>query len=281
MDKRDRLIRLATFVLILVLGWLLYSMLITPKRRGINSLKQNLKNIEFQLSGVMGEEVTLRGGAMEAEQIEEHLKQLILQIPSERDVPKIIDKLLTKVGEGLSVDYSLIQPQKLAKEGRYKRLPIELKFATTYSHFNTYLTQLKAMPEFFRIDSLDMRRSPGNPKLVEIHLMLSGFVMPGEAEEKAEAIAKDAYPEVPKISPFTPRTITTQPRLKTSVDSAPAAPAPKLELQGIMQGEIKAAIINDHIVYVDDTIEGYRVLNIKASSVVLGRGKRTVVLRLK
>ncbi len=282
MDIRDRITRLVTFMLILILGWILYRTLITPKRRGITSLKQNLKNIEYQISGVLGEEIDLRGGVLEAKQLEDHLKKLILKIPSERDIPDVINRFLTEVGKGLKIDYTLIQPKKLESEGRYKKLPIELEFTTSYAHFNTYLSQLSAMPEVFRIESMDMRRSPVQADRLHVHLLLSAFVMPGGVEEKVEAIAKEAYPEVPKVSPFKPKAIPLKPRV------GPGIPSPgvirtetPLTLQGIMRGDIKAAIINDTILYVDDVIEGYRVLNIRESSVVLRKGRRTKILRLK
>lgn len=282
MDRKDRLIRLITFMLILALGWILYRAFITPKRKGIKSLRQNLKNIEFQISNVMGEEVTLRGGEQEAEQMEDYLKKLILKIPSERDVPKIIDELLNQVGKGLNIDYTLIQPKKLEREGRYKRLPIELKFTTTYSHFNAYLSQLKALPEVIRIDNLDMRRSPAASDLVEIHLRLSAFVMPGEGEEKAEAIAKEAYPEPPPISPFRPQPAPPKPKpVAPRTETYQEIAEPSLKLQGIMRGEIKAAIINDEVVHVDSIIEGYRVINIKETSVVLRKGRRIKILKLE
>ena len=281
MELRDRIIRLATFVLILILGIILYRTFIIPKRKGIKSLKNNLKNIEFQMANVLGEEVALRGGAIEAEELEKTLEKLVLQIPSEKDIPKIINRFLTEVGKGLKIDYTLIQPQKLEPEGRYKKLPIELEFSTTYAHFNTYLSQLKALPEVFRIDSLEMRRSPADPNRLHVYLLVSAFVMPGEVEERIEAIGKETYPEVlPEISPFkperVPKKITTA-REKEMIKGG----EPTLTLQGIMRGELKAAIINDHVLYVDDTIEGYRIINIKENSVVLKKGARIITLELK
>ncbi|KPJ69000.1 hypothetical protein AMJ44_04855 [candidate division WOR-1 bacterium DG_54_3] len=281
MELRDRIIRLATFILILILGVILYRTFIIPKRKGIKSLKNNLKNIEFQMANVLGEEVALRGGAIEAEELEKTLEKLVLQIPSEKDIPKIINRFLTEVGKGLKIDYVLIQPQKLESEGRYKKLPIELEFTTTYAHFNSYLSQLKTLPEVFRIESLDMRRSPANPDQLYVHLLVSAFVMPGEVEEKIEAIGKETYPEVsPKVSPFKPVrlpqkiTTTRERELVKGVE-------PTLNLQGIMRGELKAAIINDHVLYVDDTIEGYRIINIKENSVVLRKDGRIKILELK
>jgi Tfp pilus assembly protein PilO len=283
MDVRDRITRLATFILILILGFVLYRTLITPKRQGINSLKQNLKNIELQLSSVLGEEVTLGGGEAGEEELEDYLKNLILKIPSERDIPRVINQFLTQVGKGLSVDYSLIQPRSLQPKGRYQKLPIELKFSTNYEHFNTYLSQLKALPEVFVIDSMDMRRMPGKADRLNVHLVVSAFVMPGRVESKIEAITMEAYPEEPEASPFIPRGFPPQPEaIKAPSEAAVGeTQAPSFILQGIVLGEFKSAIINDRLVYVDDLIEGYRVINIKQDTVILQRGRRVIKLQLE
>jgi Tfp pilus assembly protein PilO len=289
MEAKDKIVRFVTFLLILMLGWILYRTLIVPKRLGVESMKKNLKNIDFQISTVLGEEVTLKGGAQEAEQIEEQLKQLILKIPSEKDIPKVLNKFLTEVGKGLNIDYTLIQPKKIETEGRYKRLPIELKFTATYPHFTSYLSQLKNLPEVMRIDSLDMRRSPANPNLLNVHLLISAFVIAGDVEKRAEAIAPEAYPkEVPEKSPFKPEPIpqpkkeepAKKPSSKAEVAPAAEFEEPELNLQGILRGNLKAAIINDRVVYVDDLIEGYRLVNIKENSVVLKRGRKTRTLDL-
>jgi len=280
MDLRDRIIRLATLILILILGFVLYRTFVVPKRKGIQSLQKNLKNIELQMANVLGEEVALRGGALEAEELEKHLEKLVLQIPSERDIPKIINRLLTEVGKGLKIDYTLIQPRELETEGRYKKLPIELKFNTTYLDFTSYLTQLKNLPEVFRIESLDMRRSPTDPNQLHIHLLVSAFVMPGEVERRIEAIASpEGYPKEPKVSPFKPKRIPQKIETRREVE-AQVGEEPPLVLQGIMRGELKAAIINDHVLYVDDTIEGYRIINIKENSVVLRKAGKLKILHL-
>ena len=111
-----------------------------------------------------------------------------------------------------------------------------------------------------------------------------GLDMKDQAERKAEAIV-NAYPkEVPEASPFTPKRIPAPPTKKESPPlqlEAPAVGEAELHLQGIVQGEIKAALINDMIVHVDSVIEGYRVINIKTDSVVLKKGRRVKILKLE
>ncbi|MFC1540533.1 type 4a pilus biogenesis protein PilO [Candidatus Margulisiibacteriota bacterium] len=282
MDTRDRIIRLTTFLLILILGFVLYRGLITPKRKGINSLKRNLQNIEGQIGSVLGEEVTLGGGAASEEQMEAFLLKLTKQIPSEKDIPQILNQFLNQVGKGLNVDYSLIQPQGLKPMGRYKKLPIELKFSTTYSHLNTYLTQLKSLPEVFMIDSMDMRRMPGQSDRLQVHLMVSAFVMPGGVEKIIQAITGEALPLAPQTSPFLPHELPKKPVTdKTpSAVAVPDSPAPSFNLKGILYGELKSAIVNDRLVYVGDLIDGYEVINIRENNVVLKKGRRIVKLWL-
>ncbi|MFH1347988.1 MAG: type 4a pilus biogenesis protein PilO [Candidatus Margulisiibacteriota bacterium] len=287
---RDRLIRISTMLLIMVLGFILYQALITPKRKGINSLNKNLRNIELQISDILGEEVVLRGGAEEEEQMQKFLDKLILQIPSEKDIPRIINQLLTNAGKGLKIEYTLIQPQKLLPKGRYKQVPIELKFITNYDHFKLYLSQLKALPEVFKIETLDMRRMPGQPDHLSVHLRVAAFVIPGIVEDKLDAMGKEPAPPPKQASPFRPKEVKQQ----TSPADEPPDETPfedeiqeaPLHLQGIMQTvrdgkPIKAAIINDGIVYVDDIIEGYRVINVKENYVALKKGSKTKILKLE
>lgn len=275
--------------LIFVLGFTLYQAFITPKRHGINSLRNNLKNINAQISNVLGEEVVLRGGEAEEKQLQKFLDELILQIPSEKDIPKIINQLLTKGGKGLKIDYTLIQPRKLEPKGRYKKVPIEIKFITTYPHFKLYLTQLKNLPEVFVIDKLDMRRMPGQPELLSVHLIIAAFVIPGGVEEKIDAMAKGTYPKETGVSPFKPKFVgqATPQENGSLVETSPDLTKPEapLNLQGIMQTvqngkNIKAAIINDHIVYVGDYIEGYKIVNVRENYVVLKKGSRKKILKL-
>ena len=279
MNIQEKVTRLITLLLILILGWILYQAFIVPKQAGVKSLQKSLENIDFQINSVLGGDVALRGGVTEVEQLEEHLRKLILKIPSEKDIPKTIHKFLTQVGKGLKVDYSLIQPQKIETEGRYKKLPIELKFSATYNDFNVYLSQLKALPEIFRVEKLEMRRSPGFPDRLEIDLLVSAFVMPGDVEEKVEAIAAGAPPPIREVSPFTPKTIVRKVEAAAEKPETEAEKEPVFVLQGILQGKIKGAIINEQLVSVDDVIGGYRILNIKEDSVVLRKGSRTIILK--
>ena len=196
----------------------------------------------------------------------------------------------------MNIDYNLIQPKALVKEGRYKKMPIELNFATTYSSFITYLTRLRGMPEMFIIESLELKRSPANPVRLEVRLTVAAFVMPREGSDVAKAISSAPYPEVaaPAVSPFKPENKPKPKEVKKAPTPVVKAKEPVIQkaeielcLQGIIQtGEIKgkaikAAIINDKIMYIDDKIGGYRIVNIRADYVVLKRGRQTRKLMLE
>lgn len=294
MAIKEKIIKLITFVLVFVLAWILYRSMIVPKRDGLNKMKGSLKNVDFQISRVLGEEMNLSDGSVDPEKLEEHLNQLVLQIPSEKELPHIINRLLTQPGKGLDIDYNLIQPQALKKEGRYKKMPINLNFATNYSSFITYLTRLRDMPEMFIIENLSLKRSPANPVRLDVNLKVAAFVMPREGSDPAKAISTAPYPEIaiPTKSPFKPESVPKNTEMSeptADMEAQPVSAEPEIEfyLQGIIQtGEIKgqsikAAIINDKILYIGNMISGYQVINIKTDYVVLRKGGKTLRLKLE
>jgi Tfp pilus assembly protein PilO len=292
MEIKDKVVRLVTLGLILLFGWVLYWGVIVPKRQGVKSLRQALGNMEFQINKILGEEVALRGGAMQAEQLEKELASLVVKIPSERDLPKIIDQLLNQVGAGLKINYSLVEPKEIKAEGKSRRIPIELRLKTTYPNFLTYLTQLDKLRAANRIDLLELRRPADKPEELDVHLILSVFVMPEGEEQRTEDFAKELIPKTTGLSPFKPaRNIPAsngaeglKPTGERGLEPVTATTAPKEvlpTLQGIMKGDFKAAIIDNEVLYVDDVMGGWRVVRITDHSVVMKKGGRNLTLEMK
>jgi Tfp pilus assembly protein PilO len=273
---REKIVRPLTFILILFLGFILYGSVISPRRQGFRSLSNSLKQMEFKINSLLGEEVALRGGGMEKEALEKELQQLVARIPSERDIPRIINQLVSQVSKGLKIDYTLIEPGESKNEGKYKRVPLELKFFSSYKDFTRYLAQLKDLSAATRIESLDLKTLPGEKDKLEIHLLLSAFVMPVEDEsfvEKVTRVSPEAVVLSPGVSPFAPKE-TPPTTIKEGEEKELT-----FTLQGIVGENARlGALINDALVYPGDIIQGYRVVSIKKSEVILQQGEN--ILRL-
>jgi Tfp pilus assembly protein PilO len=281
---RENIIKLLTLGLIVILGYISYTVFISPKSKGVRSLQQTLKRIETQLNSIFGEDVTLRGGTAQNEEILRQLEKLRKQIPSERDLTMVVDEIISKSGKGLSLDYKLIEPQELKAEGKYKRLPIKLGFATDYYGFLTYLTQLSQLPVIVVIDSLKMNRSAEFPGKLDIDLELSAFLMPAQPGEAKKA-EKETAPSL-LTNPFlVEEEITGEIRaIRPPIPGLKSQKAPAgtgLKLQGIWKGKEIRAFINGKTVTAGDNMNGYQVDQIGDKKVVLTKGGKAYTLTLK
>jgi len=287
MPTQQKIIRIIVFFLILILGYVLYQTLILPKQNNYYNLKKTLDNINIQKSKVLVEQKDLKDLPKESADLEKKLESLVAKIPSEQDIPKIINNLLTDAGKGLNIDYQLIEPKNAIDEKIYKRVPIELRFIISYDNFNTYLAQLKKLKETIIIESLDMQRVPREQDKLMIHLLLSSFVMPKAKAEKGESFIRAPFPEISvtkEVSPFKSikapeKAKKEKPKPKT--DQKAKKVEKPLVLQGIIGGAFKAALINDQVVYLNGTVNGYRVVEISENRVVLRKGSKTKILKAK
>ncbi|MBU0672462.1 MAG: type 4a pilus biogenesis protein PilO [Candidatus Margulisbacteria bacterium] len=273
MSNKEKIIKLIALLVILVLAFMSYRALVAPKRQGISNLQRSLENVELQMSSILGEKVSLKTGSTGAAELEKELENLTLKIPSESDLPRIINQLLTQTGQGLGLDYTLVEPKSAQKEGRYNKIPIELQFITTFSKLNTYLTQLDKLPQQIIIENLLLRRLAEKPGALEVQLTLAVFVMPGEETEKEPAITDSKILKIPTANPFRPG------GSRNTITTGNGQAQKPLKLQGIIRGNFSAAIINNQVVYVGDVINGYRVMNIRESSVVLIKNGKTLTLQ--
>ena len=234
---RENIVKIITLALIQLLGFMSYEVFIVPKAKGVKNLRETSSKIERQINAIFGEEVILRGGALQQEEIVRQLEKLSQQIPSEKDFPDIMDDIITKSTRGLDIDFKLIEPQKVVPEEKYKKLPIRLTFSCNYHAFVSYLTQLSRLPAIITVDQLNMVRGLEEPDRLEVDMTLSAFVMPlGPGEEKAGR--EEKTPSSLLINPFVEE--------KEGEIAAPKIfekEYPTLKLQGIWKGKEIVAFI--------------------------------------
>ena len=294
---QDKILRIVTLLLILIFGWVSYRAIITPKREGAKSIANSLKNIDFQINRFLGEEVALRGGSMQAAELKKELEQLSAKIPSEKELPRVIDQVLTRAGQGLKISYNFIEPKKAETEGKYKRVPVELEFVASYADFNTYISQLKKLPELIRADKLRIQRLPDDPTKLSVYILLSTFFMPKEEEENQAALPKEIFAETAAdtnpfqpikalLPAFTGRAANPEQFRNEGGNQPESAPAPRASpevfvLTGVILGAVNAALINDSVVYLGDKIGNYQLVNVKERMATLKSGQRTLILKQK
>jgi len=274
----EKIIKIVTLFLALILGIISFKVTIIPKAENISLLQQTLKKIDRQINSIFGEEVTLRGGAQQQEKILSQLEKLSAQIPSEKDIPRIMDDVVTRAAKDLKIDFQLIEPQPLQTEGNYKRLPLKLILRSNYYDFISYLTQLSELSTIISIDSLKLLKSAEEPDRIEAEMSLSLFVMPYAPGEKMPVEKAVAPPSI-VIDPFTKK-VEAGLEKKLAVKAKQAYES-ALKLQGIWKGRQISAFINGKLVKAGDSINGYTVSRIKDKEVVLTKKGKQYILTLK
>lgn len=261
---------LAVALAFLVAVWGYYSFLCAPKIREINSLRSTLKSVQTEIELIAPQETVVKGGVSVKELIGREIEDLMRKIPTEREIPFIIDELISGVGKGLNIDYRFIQPQKIVTEDKYKRLPLKVSFTADYTDINLYLKQLKNLPATVRIDTFSLEKTPTAPKL-STNMALSIFIMP-----VAEMTPKEEKPLPRKPYLFDPFF-----KLIESLEGEKEKKRPSLELQGIWKGRSIRAIINNKVVSVGDSVNGNEVIEIRPDGVTLFKDNKKINLKLE
>ena len=286
----EKLARLIILVTLLLLGVSLHRMLISPKMAGIKSMRHSLANINAEINSFL-KETSSKNSTVEPEvALEKEMEKLLLKIPSQNEVPDIINQLLSEGGQRLGIDYSLIDPQPMVSAGKYNRAPIRVAFTIPFKKFTEYLTAIEEMPEIIRVDNLDMRRVQGDNERLMVNLLLSAFVMPEKQKEaRLTASQEAATSELLSNNPFSPKSALADKEsgsakkapLSRASQASESARTPSFNLQGIMSGDFESALINDRIVYLGGFINGWELIKLNEQSVVLRKGTQVITLRSK
>ncbi len=253
-----------------VAAWGYYNYFYMPKVTEIKSLKNTLRTVEQEIELITPPEETIKEGIDIKELIRREIERLMKKIPTEQEVPFIIDELISRVGRGLNIDYRLIQPQAIASEGKYKRLPLKINFVSDYTDLHLYMKELKALPATVRIDNLSLNKSSDPPKLM-VNMTLSIFIMPGGRVTKKEEVARVKKPYL--FDPFFKL-------FEVEVGEKGKKKTP-LELQGIWKGKEYKVIINDEVLGVGGSIAGYELIEIKEKEITLLKDSKKFILKLE
>lgn len=265
------------FVAAILLGtavlWLSFSYVFSPKITEIQNLKKNLNMIDNEIKVLQGDSTIIKNGQDIRALLQKELEDLLAKIPTEDEVPYLLEEFIAKVGRGINIEYKLLKPAETQSEKDYRKLPIRIELSGQYDDFNSYLIQLKELPATLRVDRLDLRRSK-DPYRLDIALDISAFVLPGKPIRSREKnAAAPLYLKDPFILPAIE--IPAAPSAKPK-----AASGFKLKLEGFWQGKEKKAFISGQAVGEGATILGYKVESISGKNVILTRNKKKYILKI-
>jgi len=253
--------------------WGYYNFLYVPKISEINSLKSTLRTVEQEIKLITPAGTVIKDGADIKELIKTEIEELMKKMPTEQEVPFIIDELISKVGAGLNIDYRLIQPQAIEKERNYMKLPLKISFITDYTDLHLYMRKLKSLPATVRIDSLSLNKTNAAPNIM-VDMRLSVFIMPGGGFTKKEEAAPERKPYLfdPFFKIFD---------LPTGEEGKKKKQEIPLELQGIWKGRAVRAIINDKVLEIGDSVSGFELIEIGDRQVTVIKNNKSFILRIE
>lgn len=115
------------------------------------------------------------------EELEARLGVLISQLPSDAEVPGLLDDITDK-GElnGLSIgriDLLEEQPQRF-----YAELPIEIEAVGSYHDFGAFISGLAALPRIVTVDDFNISVSDKSVPMLDITVLAKTYRYEGEAD---------------------------------------------------------------------------------------------------
>lgn len=264
---------IAVVLILAAVTWLSYSYVYRPKITEINQLSMKLKDIDMEMTMLLGEKVVLKKGEEQINLMQKELEDMMKKIPTEQEVPFLLNQFVTDVGKGLNIEYTAIEPKSLASESNYKVLPLHVSFNSEYPIVTSYLSQLKNLPSTIRVDALLIKRTFGTPPQLEINMNLSAFVMPGNALKNYKI---EARPPQYFANPFQEeQKVLLKPFQKAFKSSATG-----LIFQGVWKGKETKVFINDKMIGIGETVEDYKLISIKENKVVVQKGGKKYTLTL-
>jgi Tfp pilus assembly protein PilO len=184
MEENQKKFLIGLVIITLACSWLFFVNVYSPKAKAINKLKATLKSIDEEiLAARSSTQIVIEKGVKDDKVIKDSLQKLIEKIPTEKEIPYLLNKFFSTVGTNQNIDYRLISPKALISKGTYLEFPIDVSFQSDYSDLNLFLKRLKELPSTIRINTLFITLSP-DPTKLKIDMSLTAFVMPDQPQKE-------------------------------------------------------------------------------------------------
>jgi len=271
---------LAIALIALAVMWAFYNFLLKDKIKQLSQSRELLSSIEKEINIIIPKDILTGKSGSTNQIIEQKLKETSKKLPSEIDIPYLMQDFISSSSSGLKLNYDLVQPSPLISEQKYKRLPISIALSCDFSNLNLYLMRLESLPMMVRIDQIDISKDAGT-KLLSARLMVSAFVMPSAGGPPLRE--KIVMPNVPKFDPFFSERASSGSSQEFSASKSPARKKKKaslLKFKGVFKGKETSAFLNDQIVKVGESVNDFMVVKITDKSIVVSKSGKRYTIRL-
>lgn len=186
---------------------------------------------------------------------------------TEGDIPYIIRQLISALPKGLKLEIRKITPQKIKPVGNLKKFGVEEEIVARPQDLEEYLGRLSKIKTPVYVDRVVVKKVDDKTIAAKAYLaflLVSGGASVSASEEVVfyEPKKKEAAVSVPTYK-------------KKEVVSKPPS------LQGIWSGEKKQVILDDKILGVGDSVNGFTVLDIQDDYVVVKKGPQKTYLKFE
>jgi len=181
---------------------------------------------------------------------------------AEGDIPYKIRQLISTLPQGLNLELRRIIPQKVRPAGKLKKFEIELEIVSRQNNLEKYLGKLSSIKTPVQVNRVIIKRVDN--RTVASKSFISFLLIPGAA-------TVNVSPEV--FSKSTPKKKVVKKTYKKKVKLP--------SLQGVWSGEVTQAIIDDQVVEVGQSVNGFLVVDIQSDSVVIKKSGKKYYLKLK
>lgn len=131
----------------------------------------HIQNLQTELQGVVGAETTLRVEfeqkaflaanleeyRAQTVQMEESFTELLRQLPSETEVPGLVDDV-TATGIGSGLEFATINPEPEAIQEFYIELPLDIEVVGDYHDFGTFVSGVASLDRIVTLHDFAIRR---------------------------------------------------------------------------------------------------------------------------
>lgn len=154
------------FVLVMVLG---YFYNISDLRQQLAQVEQKETELKKEFEDKAFKAANLDALRTQMKEMEESFGALISQLPSDTEVPGLLEDITNKgVESGLEIKSIKLQPE-LAKEF-YIELPINIEVTGTYHDFGTFVSGIAGLPRIVTLHDFKMTSDPKTPGVLSMSI---------------------------------------------------------------------------------------------------------------
>lgn len=256
------------FAVVIAVLFAEYQFYFKGKLNELNKLRAEFHFVETEINANIPENIRGTDTASARIVIGKELAEMSQKIPGEDELPHVIQGFIKDSSKNTIIDYTELYPSALVEEDDHKILSISAKFSSDFSNFINYLENLELMPLIIRVDNLSFDE---NPKLHLITAKVGISTFFGKSGIRTAALKEEiaASKEAVKNEPKKKSRRIVKKRF-----------IPPLHYRGIFKGTITKAFINDGLLSVGESIDGFLINEITENYVIVSKNEKSYTLKI-